>query len=210
MSSGSNSAANAANAAENRRQSAIKRSQRSINAVFDNPQRKADIADFVNATRDYYQQDLSRQKANADRNLIFSLAKSGLVGGSTQRDQQQLLGEDYGRGLLQTEQKAQGAGASLEAADQDARARLISLATSGLDATTAASQSAAAMRSSLQAGRSEALAGNLADSFGHINDFVTRSRDAQKYRQGYLDSAPGGKRVALYGGASGSGYGGYP
>lgn len=210
MSGGSNKAAKEANAAEAARQRAIRNTQTNVNAVFDNPQRKADIADFVNATRDYYQQDLNRQKANADRNLVFSLAKSGLVGGSTQVDQQKLLGEDYGRGLLQTDQKAQGAGASLEASDQDARARLISLATSGLDATTAASQAAAAMRSNIQAGKSDALMGSLGDSFGQINDFVTRSRDAQKYRQGYLDSAPGGKRVALYGGASGSGYGGYP
>lgn len=210
MGGGSNSAAKEANRQEAERQATIRNTQSAVNSVFDSPQRQADIADFVGATRQFYQQDLNRQKADADRNLTFALAKSGLIGGSTQVDQQRVLGDDYSRGLLASEQKAQGAGASLEAADQDARARLISLATSGLDATTAASQAAASMRSNLQAGRSAAELGSLGDSFGQINDFVTRSRDAQKYRQGYLDSAPGGKRAALYGGASGSGYGGYP
>jgi hypothetical protein len=210
MSGGGNSAAKEANRAEQQRQTNIKYTQSRVNQVFDDPQRKADIADFVNATRQYYQQDLDRQKADADRGLRFALAKSGLTGGSTQVDQQRLLADDYGRGLLQTEQKAQGAGASLEAADQDARARLIAQATSGLDATTAAAQSAAAMRSNIQAGKSEAQLGSLGDSFGQIGNFVKQVQDAQRYRQGYLDSAPGGKRAALYGGASGSGYGSYP
>jgi hypothetical protein len=207
MSSGGNSAAKAANQAEADRQSAIRRTQSQVNTVFNDPKRQADINDFVNATRSYYQQDLDRQKGNADRGLKFALARSGLTGGSTQVDQQQLMGEDYGRGLLQVEQKAQGAGASLSAADQDARARLISLATSGLDATTAAQQASAAMRSNLEAGKSEAQLGSLADSFGQTNSFLQNVKDQQKFRQGYLDGTPGGKRVALYGGASG-GYGG--
>jgi len=207
MSSGGNSAAKAANQAEADRQSAIRRTQSQVNTVFNDPKRQADINDFVNATRSYYQQDLDRQKGNADRGLKFALARSGLTGGSTQVDQQQLMGEDYGRGLLQVEQKAQGAGASLSAADQDARARLISLATSGLDATTAAQQASAAMRSNLEAGKSEAQLGSLADSFGQTNSFLQAAKSARQFQQGYLDGTPGGKRVALYGGASG-GYGG--
>ncbi|KZC17016.1 hypothetical protein RHOFW510R12_01520 [Rhodanobacter sp. FW510-R12] len=207
MSSGGNKAAKEANAAEAQRQAAIRGTQSRVNQVFNDPKRQADINDFVNATRSYYQQDLDRQKGNADRGLKFALARSGLTGGSTQVDQQQQLGQDYGRGLLQVEQKAQGAGASLSAADQDARSRLISLATSGLDATTAAQQASAAMRSNLEAGRSEAQLGSLADSFGQTNSFLQNVKDQQKFRQGYLDGTPGGKRVALYGGASG-GYGG--
>lgn len=208
MSGGSNSAAEAANQAEAQRQASIARTQGQVNQVFNSPQRAADISDFVNATRTYYQQDLDRQKANADRGLKFALAKSGLTGGSTQVDQQRVLGDDYGRGLLQVEQKAQGAGASLSAADQDARSRLISLATSGLDATTAAQQSAAAMRSNLQAGQSQAQMGALGDSFAQFNQFKQQAIDAQQRRQGYY-STFGGARSALYGGGN-TGYGGGP
>lgn len=207
MSSGGNNAAKQASYAEAQRQAAIKNTQSRVNQVYNDPQRQADINDFVGATRDYYQQDLDRQKGNADRGLKFALARSGLTGGSTQVDQQQNLAQDYGRGLLQVEQKAQGAGASLSAADQDSRARLISLATSGLDATTAAQQAAASLRSNIEAGKSEAQLGNLGDSFGTVNGFLQNVKDQQKFRQGYLDSAPGGKRAALYGGATG-GYGG--
>jgi hypothetical protein len=206
MSGGGNSAAREANAAEDRRQAQIKSTQQRINQVFNDPQRAADIADLVNATREYYTGDLNRQKADADRGLKFALAKSGLTGGSTQVDQQRLLGENYSRGVLSAEQKALGQGASLEAADQDARARLISLATSGLDATTAAQQAAASMRSNLQANQSTAQADALGDVFGTFNQFAQQARDAQKFRQGYQDTVPGGKRVALYG--TTTGYGG--
>jgi hypothetical protein len=208
MSSGGNSAAKAANQAEAQRQASIASTQNRVNQVFNSPQRQADINDFVNATRTYYQQDLDRQKGNADRGLKFALAKSGLTGGSTQVDQQRVLGDDYGRGLLQVEQKAQGAGASLSAADQDARSRLISLATSGLDATTAAQQAGAAMRSNLQAGQTEAQMGALGDSFQQFNQFKQQATDAQQRRQGYY-STFGGARSALYGGGN-TGYGGQP
>lgn len=208
MSGGSNKAAKQANEAEAQRQAAIKSTQANINQVFDNPQRQADINDFVGATRDYYLQDLNRQKADADRGLKFALAKSGLTGGSTQVDQQRLLGENYSRGLLTAEQKAQGAGASLQSADQDARARLISLATSGLNATTAAQQASEAMRSNLQAGESAAKLGSLGDSFGQVNGFLQQVKDAQRYREGYYDTAAGGRRSALYGGGNNTGYGG--
>jgi hypothetical protein len=206
MSGAGNSAAKAANEQEQQRQASIARTQSAVNAVFDNPQRAADIQDFVNATRDYYLQDLNRQKADADRGLKFALAKSGLTGGSTQIDQQQRLGEDYSRGLLQTEQKAQGAGASLESADQDARAKLISLATSGLDATTAAQQSAAALQSNIESSESQAKLASLGDAFADANTFVQQAKDAQQRRQGYY-SVAGGARTALYGG-TGSMYGG--
>lgn len=206
MSGPGNSAAKEANRAEEQRQASIKGTQAKVNDVFNSPQRAADIGDFVNATRSFYQQDLDRQKAEADRGLKFALAKSGLTGGSTQVDQQGLLADNYGRGLLQVEQKAQGAGASLSAADQDARARLISLATSGLDATTAAQQAAASMRSNLQAGQSEARLGSLGDSFSQFNQFAQNAKAAQQQRAGFY-SVVGGKNAALYGGGNG-GYGG--
>lgn len=206
MSGGGNSAAKEANREEQRRQAAIKGTQARVNDVFNSPQRAADISDFVNATRSFYQQDLDRQKADADRGLKFALAKSGLTGGSTQVDQQGLLADNYGRGQLQVEQKAQGAGASLSAADQDARSRLISLATSGLDATTAAQQASAAMRSNLQAGQSQAQLGSIADSFGQAMPFIQAAKEAQKTRQSYY-STFGGKNAALYGGGN-TGYGG--
>jgi hypothetical protein len=204
MSGGSsNRAADEANRAEAARQAAIKGTQARVNQVFDGSNRQADIADYVNATRTYFGQDLDRQKDETDRQLKFAMARNGLMGGSVNRDTQKQFGEEYGRGLLEVERKAQGAGAELEAADQDARARLIQLATSGLDATTAASQAAAALRTNLAAGKAGATANGLGDMFGTFSQFIRDSREEASKRNA-ADTAYA--RMALYN----TGYGGGP
>ncbi len=195
-------------AAEAARQAAISQSQAAINGVFNSPQRASDIADYVNATRNYYQQDLDQQKALNDRQLKFSLARGGLVGGSEQVDKQAQLGKDYTRGVLAVDQKARGAGAGLEAQDQDARARLIALATSGLDATTAASQSAAALRTSLESAQAGSTANALGNQFADFDQFFSATKDADARRRanqaaGLSDYAP------IYGTPGFPGYGGH-
>lgn len=188
MGSPSNKAANEANRQEQQRQAAIASTQARVNQVFNDPARAADISDYVGAIRDFQTDDLNRQKGDADRGLRFALARGGLIGGSTQRDQQQRFGEDYSRGLLEVERRAQGAGAELQAADQDARGRLIQLATSGLDATTAAQQAGAALRSNLEAGKSGAMASGLGDMFGGVKSFADQARTASERRRGLRDS----------------------
>ena len=156
----------------------------------------------INAARERDMLDLDRQKGDNDRQLRFALARGGQIGGSTQRDQQQTLGEDYTRGLLNVESRAQGLGADLSSRDQDARARLISLATSGLDATTGASQAAAAMKSNLEGAQSAAYGQNLGDSFGTVGSFIKESKDAAQRRRANQDAYG---RIGLYGGTQGYG-----
>lgn len=198
---GSDKAAKEATKAEADRQAAIKNSQAGINAAYDNPTRKAEIGDYVNSMRDYFNQDLTKQKGEADRQLKFALARNGQTGGSTQVDQQKILGEDYAKGVLNVERKALGAGAELEQADQDSRMRLISMATQGLDATTAAQQSAAGMRSALEAGKSTSMANGLGDLFGNFKSFYQKSAENAVRRKADTDAygnyAPS---KAIYGG----------
>jgi hypothetical protein len=188
MGGSNDSAQRAAQAQQQQQQAAIEQSQAQINAIFDNPQRQADIDDFVNATRQYYQQDLDKQKANADRSLKFALAKAGLTGGSEQVDQQEQLGESYAKGQLQAEQKALGAGANLQDADEQARQRLIALATSGLDATNAASQSARALQTDLQSARAGIDANALGSVFNTFDNFAKNVTTAQQQRRALQDS----------------------
>lgn len=203
MPSSNDSAQRAAQAQQQQQQADITASQAQINSVFNSPQRQADINDFVNATRQFYQQDLDKQKATADRNLTFSLAKAGLTGGSEQVDQQEQLGESYAKGQLQAEQKALGAGADLQSADEQARQRLISLATSGLDATNAGMQSAQALQTGLQAARSSVDANALGNVFSTFNDFSKNVNAAQQQRDAYK------QLYSLYGPvAKSTGYGG--
>lgn len=196
MSGGSNnSAQKEAQRQEEQRIAAIRGTQAQINQVFNDPQRAADIADFVNATREYKTQELDEQKALNDRQLSFALARAGQVGGSTQVDQQAKLARDYAKGILMVDRQARGAGAEIEAADQDARGRLIQLATSGLDTTTAAQQSAAAMRTALESSQSSARAQGIGDIFGQFTKYYQDSRDAAVRRRADRQA------YGLYGGA---------
>lgn len=195
------SAADVAARLEMERQERIRESQGRINQVFDNPRRARDIADFVSATRTKLMDDLNRQNTDAARELKFSLARGGLSGGSVNLDQNRRLADEYNRGLINVEGRAQGAGAQLEAADQDARARLIQLATSGLDATTAASQAAAGLRSNFENARSQAFGEQLGDQFATIGGFVKNRREEAARRQANRDA-----NFNLYGG--GAAYGG--
>jgi hypothetical protein len=191
MSSPSNRASQQAQAAEQARLAAITNTQNRINQVFNDPARQAEIQQFVAGIRDLKMGDLNEQKANADRELKFALARGGQVGGSTQRDQQFELGKGYQKGVLDVDQQALGAGAQLQAADQDARGRLISLATTGLDATTGAQQAAAAMRSSIEAGRSAATAQGVGNFFGSVSDFAKSMREGAERRRANRDAGFG-------------------
>lgn len=180
---GDNRAADQARRDEEARAAAIRNTQGRINQVFDSPQRAADIADAVGAYREYGLQDLDRQKQVADRQSKFALASRGLIGGSTHVDQQAEFGRKYSRGVLDIERAARGVGANIEAADQDNRARLISLATTGLDATTGAQQAAASMRTALEAGKSGSQMQGLADVFGQFAKYYEDSRIAKRNRE---------------------------
>lgn len=195
------SAADVAARMEMERQERIREAQGRINQVFDNPRRARDIADFVSATRSKLMEDLNRQNTDAARELKFSLARGGLSGGSVNVDQNRRLTDEFNRGLINVEGRAQGAGAQLEAADQDSRARLIQLATSGLDATTAASQAAAGLRSNFENARSQAFGEQLGDQFATIGGFVKNRREEAARRQANRDA-----NFSLYGG--GAAYGG--
>lgn len=194
-----NSAAKAAQQQETQRQATIAGTQSRINQVFDNPRRQRDISDFVSAVRDRAMQDLNRQQGDASRELRFALARGGQIGGSVNIDQSRRLADEYNRGLIAVENRALGAGAQVEAADQDARARLIQLATSGLDATTGAQQAAAAMRSSIGSAQADAYGQQLGDQFAAVGNFVKQRRDESTRRQAVRDA-----QTNLYG----SGYGG--
>lgn len=172
-----NKASEEAAAAEKQRQAAIAATQGRVNAVFDSPARQAEIERAVAAQRDLNTGELNREKGRVDRQLKFAMARNGQIGGSTQIDQGREFSEASARGLLGVERGAQQFGASIRGADQDARARLISLATSGLDATTGAQQAAEAMRVNLQAGGPDRAAGGVADTFANFADFIKRSRE---------------------------------
>lgn len=192
------SAADKAARMEMERQARIGEAQKRINGVFDNPGRKGEIADFVDALRTYKLRDLDEQKADTDRQLRFAMGRSGLTGGSENRDRITQFGKEYLRGRLNVGNMALGAGADLEARDADTRARLIQLATSGMDATSAASQAANSMRSNLESSRATGYGNQLGDQFGQMGNYIKSRREESMRRQAKHDA-----ETATYGGYRG-------
>ena len=172
-----------AQAAEAQRMAAIRATQRAVNKVFDSPERAADIERAMSGMRELNMGELNHNKANTDRQLKFALARNGQTGGSTQVDQNREFSDQYGRALLGVERGVQGFGANIRSADQDARARLISLATQGLDATTGARQAADAMRINLASGQTDQNMASIANAFSGFNDFLKSSREQSDRRR---------------------------
>lgn len=185
MSGGSNnSAQRAAEQAEAERQARITASVGRINAAFDDPSRAAQIQDFLGATRGFYMDDLGRQKAETDRNLKFAMARSGLSGGSVAIDNAGKVGQDYLRGVIEADRRAQGAASDLRAQDEQSRLNLISLAQQGMDATTGNSRALSSLQNNLQAGRSTATAQGIGNAFSGFADLYRRSQEEAARRRG--------------------------
>ena len=185
MSGGSsNSAQRAAEAAEAQRQAQIRGSVSRINAAFDDPSRQREIGDYLGATRQFYMNDLNRQKGETDRNLKFAMARSGQTGGKVAIDNAARVGQDYNRGVIESDRRAQSAAADLRSQDESSRLGLIQMAQSGLDATTGSSRALSALQNNLQAGRSTSTAQGLGDAFGTFANLFKRSQEAAAARRG--------------------------
>ncbi|MGA0588096.1 hypothetical protein ACO2Q2_13345 [Dyella sp. KRB-257] len=189
MCGGSNNAAKQAQANEDARNRQIADSTAQINAIFDNPARTGAYDQLASDTTKYYTDQLNRQKAINDRQLKFTLARGGQVGGSVQSDLGARAGRDYLNGVLEATRRGNAAGAALRSQDEQSRANLIAAAQGGLDATSAASQAAGALRTNLQSGQAGATANAFGDAFGDFANIYQRSQDAKALRDGYATGA---------------------
>jgi hypothetical protein len=183
MGSSGGGAQREAQAAEARRQAQIAQTTRRINQIYDSPDRQKQYADFGSAQRDLYMQEADRQKGVADRELKFALARSGLTGGSAAVDANRRLGEEYSKGVLESERQAQAAVANLRQSDEGSRANLMALAQSGLNASAASTQAAAALRSNLESAQSASRVDSLGDLFGSVMTAKKRSEEEQAKRR---------------------------
>lgn len=180
----SNRAVKQAKRQERERQAAIDLGTGRVNAIYDAPDRVGQRDDFIAALRAQYGDQLDRQKAVADRRLRFALARNGLTGGSAAVDANRTLGEDYMAGLVDAENRAQGAGAALMAQDEESRLALLQLVQSGMDAATAGSRAQSALRTNLERSRTGALTDSLGDVFGNTATIYKRQEEGAERRRG--------------------------
>jgi hypothetical protein len=204
-SSGGNNAQRQAEQNEAERQRQIAAATGQINSIFDSPDRQAQYEKLGADTTKYYTDQLNDQKEKADRQLKFSLARGGQVGGSLQVDQTKTLGDDYLKGVIEASRRGQSAAADLRSADEQTRMNLIAAAQAGADATTSGSQAASAMRANLESSQAGSTANALGDFFGDFSDIYRKSQDNKALRDQYKNGLS--LYSPMYG--AGSGYGGY-
>ncbi|MFM8899157.1 MAG: hypothetical protein ACKOF9_04305 [Burkholderiales bacterium] len=92
------------------------------------------------AVYDLNKREVDRQATEAERMNRFGLARTGLLGGSVNVDSVADLNRRTNEGLMRAGGIADQAAADLKTADERTRSNLISLAQSGIDTGTAASQ----------------------------------------------------------------------
>lgn len=179
----SNNAAKAAAAADAERNREIQASIAEITKAYSSPARQAQYDSYGRTLTDYYTGQVKEQgEANA-RNLKFSLARSGLTGGSAAVDADTQLQKDYTKGLLAASQQAQAGKASLVSADQSAKQQLISLAQQGAYTGTAGAQAAEAQRAAIEAARGNYNAGALGDLFKGTAEIYRNQQTAAANRR---------------------------
>ena len=183
---GSDRAARQAAAAEAERKAEIARGTDLIDQAF--AARQPQYDDFVSALREHYMADAERQKEIADRQLRFSMARGGLTGGSAQVDANTELGREFSEGLLDAERRAQVGLADLMSRDDASRMNLLALVQSGANATTAAQQAGAAMRSNIQNAKSTGMVEGLGDVFGGTADLYRQQQEAAARRRGLKEA----------------------
>lgn len=179
----SDDAAKQAQADEAARQATITADDASINNLFNSPDRQAQIGDFLDASRKYYNTDLTRQKTQNDLQLKFAEARNGQTGGSVAIDAGKRAGEDYQTGLLNAERLAQTGAANLRGQDESAKLNLLSLAQSGADTTTINQEGASYLRNNLDAAKSGEDVSQLSNTFNDFSNIYAQSQQNAQNRQ---------------------------
>lgn len=167
---GARRAAREAQRQEEERQARIRAATEAINATFNNSGRESLYGDQRNAVFDLNRLDVDRQATEAERFNRFGLARAGLMGGSVQVDSLADINRRTNEGLMRAGGIADQAAADLRTADEQARANLISLAQSGIDTGTAASQAMNALKvnnANAASARAGATVGGLFNDLSH-------------------------------------------
>lgn len=180
-------ATKSAERAEQARSQQISGNVASINQAFAG--REPQYAQLSGAIRDRLNTQFNQQRGVATRQNKFSLAKSGLTGGSAAVDAGRRLTREGQEGALQVERQAQSAGADLRAKDEGARTQLISLAQSGSDIGNAGQQAAQMLRANLGSAQNQNIVNGLGDVFGGTASAYKTARDAAERRRGLSEAS---------------------
>ena len=176
--SGSNKAAKQAAAREAARQARITSATSAINKMFgqgDDPEAQANLGgrntlyDSVRTdTRDFYTQQLAEDRAEAERQLRFNMARGGTFGGSQAIDMESEFNRRNDRGLLDVANRADSAATGMKTADEQSRLGLLSRILSDMDQGSAVSSAISQMQGNVETSRQNAMAGRMINVFADL------------------------------------------
>lgn len=179
------------------RQAQTDKTVQGINDLYDGQRRQQQISDYGADLVRFFREDADRQKVDADRNLKFSLARSGQTGGSVAVDANKTLGDEYTKAILEATRRSQAGMADLRQQDAQARTNLIAMAQQGLNMGSASQQALASMRANLDASSANARAQGLGDIFTSValakrssEEAAARRRADRLYTQLYPGAVP--------------------
>ena len=159
-----------------------------INKIFDDANREKLYQEQRDAVYQMNANEVNRQAAEQERANRFALARNGLIGGSAQIDSEAELNRRINEGLSKAGGIADEASASLQAADENTRNNLISMATAGTEATEAAKMAANGLSANLSnsmADRSVATVGSLFNDLSNAYLSQNLSKYAQQIANNY-------------------------
>ena len=188
MCGGRDKATKAATAAETARKKQVADATSAIERAFGGGQRKDQLDAFIKALRGEFTTEAGRQKTIADRRTKFSLARSGLTGGSAAADVKTDIGRQFQTGLLESERLSQASLSDLVAADQASKQQLIALAQGGGSVASAARNSATALQSNIAGARSRQGVESLGDIFASTAAVSSAAEEAAQRRRGLQES----------------------
>ena len=172
---------------EQQRQQRAKEAIDAINNIFDNANREALYQGQRDAVYNLNAQEVERQAREPERANRFALARNGLLGGSVDIDSNTELNRRTNEGLSKAGGIADAAMSDLQAADENTRNNLVSMATAGTDATTAGQLAASGLRQNMDAARSNASVATVGNLFNDIaNAYLYQNLG--KYVQGISSS----------------------
>lgn len=183
MGGGGGNAAQAASDQEAARQKGIQQSVAQINSIYDSPERQQQYTDFGKAQQAYNLYQLNQQNTIANRNLNFSMARSGLTGSSADADAAAMQEQEYNTADLKGQQQALASAAALKQEDQQSKSSLIGLAESGLDATSASVQGLDSLRANIQNAQAQGQASDIGTAFSGLGSYFANSEKAKQLQQ---------------------------
>ena len=173
---------------ENDRRKRAQEAYDAINRIFDNADRDKLYQEQRDAVYQMNADEVNRQAADAERLNRFALARNSLIGGSAQIDSEAELNRRTNEGLSKAGGIADEAAASLQAADENTRNNLISMATGGTEATEAAKLAASGLSQNLSnsmVDRSVATVGSLFNDLSNAYLTQNLSKYAQQIYNNY-------------------------